>query len=249
MIPAEKILFWFENHLKNFEKEGKLAAALRMKEKHSRRVSGNCLLLADMMCWKSRGETRLAASAGLLHDIGRFPQYEKYHTFLDSASVDHGDLGAEIMTKSFDWRLIGEAERGPLLAAVRFHNKKDMPALHGETFRWAALARDADKIDIFRVVQEKLERGSIFDMPLELGQALGLSPDLLEEVELTGKGSYSKVRSFQDYRLIQLTWGCDINYPCAADILRRENIFQKICRDLAPYKIDPLIGRLTSAVC
>ena len=42
-------------------------------------------------------------TAGLLHDVGRFPQYSMYGTFFDSASVDHGCLGAEIITEKFDW--------------------------------------------------------------------------------------------------------------------------------------------------
>ena len=34
---------------------------------------------------------------GLLHDIARFEQYTKYKTFRDSISIDHGDLGVEIL--------------------------------------------------------------------------------------------------------------------------------------------------------
>lgn len=40
----------------------------------------------------------------------------------------------------------------------------------------------------------------------------------------------------------------DMNYFCAVDILRLENIFEKICRDLERYKIEALLNRLPSKI-
>lgn len=40
----------------------------------------------------------------------------------------------------------------------------------------------------------------------------------------------------------------DMNYFCAVDILRLENIFEKICRDLELYKIEALLNRLPSKI-
>ena len=37
------------------------------------------------------------AFAGLLHDIGRFEQVRRYGTFVDSVSVDHAALGADLL--------------------------------------------------------------------------------------------------------------------------------------------------------
>lgn len=45
-------------------------------------------------------EIDIATLIGLLHDIARFEQYTKYHTFKDAESIDHGDLGAEILKKT-----------------------------------------------------------------------------------------------------------------------------------------------------
>ena len=39
----------------------------------------------------------LAKLIGLLHDIARFEQYTRYQTFRDIESIDHGNLGAEIL--------------------------------------------------------------------------------------------------------------------------------------------------------
>ena len=99
-------------------------------------------------------------------------------------------------------------------------------------YRWCALARDADKIDVFRMVQSRIDNGTIYDMLPRHKRVTGLTPALVEEVRATGRGSYLNARSLQDYRLIQLTWGLDLNFPVSAVTLREEGIFDRIAEDL-----------------
>ena len=95
---------------------------------------------------------------GLLHDIGRFEQARRYGTFVDSQSVDHAELSADILFRDGlmerfpdeglpeDWRMIAET-------AIRLHNKLTLPeALNSRTRKFAEILRDADKTDIFRVI-------------------------------------------------------------------------------------------------
>ena len=106
---------------------------------------------------------------GLLHDIGRFEQLTQYGTFKDADSVDHAELGADMLfkdglIKSFpilsfsgshtsgkngsDWKRIAET-------AIRLHNKLSLPGgLDKETELYCKVLRDADKADIFRVLTE-----------------------------------------------------------------------------------------------
>jgi len=37
---------------------------------------------------------------GLLHDYGRFIQWKKYKTFTDIDSIDHADLGVNLLTSN-----------------------------------------------------------------------------------------------------------------------------------------------------
>jgi len=94
------------------------------------------------------------------------------------------------------------------------------------------------------MVQERIDNGTIFDMLPRHRPAKEISPALVEEISQTGKGSYSNARSLQDYRLIQLTWGCDLNFPASAAILREDGIFDRIAADLRPYGIDWLVDEL-----
>lgn len=113
---------------------------------------------------------------GLLHDIGRFEQVRQYGTFVDSHSVDHAQLGADLLfTEGFihrfpaqnlpaGWQRMAET-------AIRLHNQLKLPDdLDEPTRMYAQILRDADKIDIFRVVLE---------LPYE--QRIGKSKNLLSD--------------------------------------------------------------------
>ncbi len=103
-------------------------------------------------------DTDLAWLIGLMHDIGRFEQARRYGTFVDSLSVDHAELSADLLFAEGladrfpqdglpeDWRNIAET-------AVRQHNKlKPAETPDDRTRRFIDLIRDADKTDIFRVI-------------------------------------------------------------------------------------------------
>ena len=106
----------------------------------------------------SAEDVRCAWFYGLLHDIGRFEQVRRFGTFVDSQSVDHAELGADLLfneglisrfpTEGLpeDWRAMAEP-------VIRLHNKLRLPeALDERTRRFAEILRDADKTDIFRVI-------------------------------------------------------------------------------------------------
>ena len=249
VFSADSTKEWFKSFTDGYRVEGALHPMLELKLRHSRRVSAICSAIADSMGWNEYGDSWLALTAGLLHDVGRFPQYSMYGTFFDSASLDHGCLGAEIITEKFDWEGIPENFKDNIISAVRFHNKKTLPSdLKLGEYKWSCLVRDADKIDIYRMVQEQLDNGTIYEMLPRHRMSEGLSPELVEEIRKTGTGSYSNARSLLDYRLIQLTWGCDLNFPVSVVTLREEGIIERMCGDLRPCGIDDLIDSLVSRI-
>ena len=248
MLTTDKISQWFEEYTESFKKNGELEPMLRLKKKHSMRVAQISAAIAESMEWNESGDSLKAYAVGLLHDTGRFPQYRDYGTFLDSASIDHGDLSAEILEKYFPWEDESET-KFLVISAVKYHNKKDIPTnISLSAYKWAALIRDADKIDIFRMVQSRIDNGTIFDMLPRHRHVEGLSPALVEEIDKSGRGSYCNAKSLQDYRLIQLTWGCDLNFPVSAVTLKEEGIFERICSDLKIYNIDYLIEKLMKKI-
>lgn len=71
----------------------------------------------------SEEEVLCAYVTGLTHDYGRFAQFQKYKTYNDNVSVDHANLGAEILkTEILNYNLPKKWNE-IVIEAVRCHNK------------------------------------------------------------------------------------------------------------------------------
>lgn len=69
---------------------------IAIKYRHSLMVSDLCQDLAERLHLKE-ADVELAATIGLLHDIGRFEQARRYHTFEDRKSISHALLSCKIL--------------------------------------------------------------------------------------------------------------------------------------------------------
>ena len=100
---------------------------------------------------------RACLLAALYHDVARFEQYLRWHTFRDRESCDHGQWGVRILKR--EQRLEDEAPavRTLVLVAVGLHNRFALPpGLPEGMARICHAVRDADKLDILRVMDEHL---------------------------------------------------------------------------------------------
>ncbi len=123
---------------------------IELKMKHTFRVVNLCEEIARKK-GLTEEEIELAKLCGLLHDIARFEQYKRYQTFADSKSIDHGDLGVEILKENhfISKFSVDKAFEPLILKAVKYHNKYALPEDLTEQERlFCNLVRDADKIDI-----------------------------------------------------------------------------------------------------
>lgn len=71
----------------------------------------------------NKEDIELATLIGLLHDIARFEQYTKYKTFVDRKSIDHGNLGAEIIEKEIRKYIETNEYDEIIKKAIKHHNK------------------------------------------------------------------------------------------------------------------------------
>jgi hypothetical protein len=91
---------------------------------HSYEVARNCFSIASRR-GMNKEERNFCYLMGLFHDIGRFKQWELYHTYDDVKSVDHGELSCTILEnlecdKLFDLTF----DKSCLLKeSIRFHTK------------------------------------------------------------------------------------------------------------------------------
>lgn len=149
-----EILSVFQNYTKEYNEALK---DIDRKILHTFRVAKAAERIAEDLGMESV-DIDLAWFLGILHDTGRFEQEKRFGTFVDSISVDHAELGADILfidglIDRYPTGGLPEGWRGLSETAVRLHNKLDLPSdLDPRTRLFCQLIRDADKTDIFRVV-------------------------------------------------------------------------------------------------
>ena len=125
---------------------------IKLKIDHTYRVAE----IAERIAGSIGADRDVAWMLGMFHDIGRFEQYTVYGTFRDAKSVDHAEFGADILFEK-DERFKGIFEEWEKVAetAIRLHNKLELPDdLDDKTLVYCNIIRDADKVDIFRVITE-----------------------------------------------------------------------------------------------
>lgn len=126
----------FHDYVKQFDLKDKM---IMTKFHHTYRVMD----YANEIALSIHANPKVASICGLFHDIGRFEQWTKYHTFIDSISVNHGDLGTEIL-KNFSIE-----QKDLVIFTTKNHNKFQIEVNSNPEFiLYTNIVRDADKLDI-----------------------------------------------------------------------------------------------------
>lgn len=239
---VNRIKVFYDEYTRGFAADdGQLSLPLRIKVVHCAHVAADCEGIARELGW-NESEVAVAIILGYLHDIGRFSQYTQYKTFRDPDSVNHAQLGCEVLEKARVLDGFPPAERQVIHDGVFYHNRRELPpGLPGESLRFIQLVRDADKLDIFRVVHEAISQNHLQDYPeITLGLDLNgpVSPDLLEDVRSGKIGGYHKLKSLMDACLIQVSWVYDLNYLPSLARMKQRMILEKLGKLLPP---DPAV--------
>ena len=227
---------WMASHIKSFYSEDEeIQRMMLSKEKHTEEVREICRALARHL-HLSPTETAMAELMGLLHDTGRFRQFTVYRTFNDAVSVDHAALGLEIMEEAGILQPLSEDDRRLVSFAIQNHNKKEiMPTAHERQHFFARLLRDADKLDIYRVLEPLLAPSD----------GSGISPAFLEKFAMGKQVDYTMIRTFDDRKLVRLMWVYDINFSWTLQRVVERGYIDKIIRCLPTNEaVDAGVRRL-----
>lgn len=232
---AKDIEDWYHGYVARFKTGAALHPMHLVKHEHSLRVAGEAEGLARELGWPE-DDVRAARAMGLLHDIGRFSQFDRFGTLMDAKSVNHAVLGFEVLTQEGALSALGETDRRKILDGVRFHNAKSIPSdLAAESLCFLRLIRDADKLDIFLVLNDAIVTGKIREHPeLLLGGTLEgkANPRLVESVKHGHMASPVEIKCLTDLCLFQLGWVFDINFPETMRRIRERETLEKIIRHL-----------------
>ena len=211
---------WFDEYAGRFYgDDAYVNANLQLKQEHTQRTSREIVLLARELGLDD-DETRIAELIGLLHDIGRFPQFARYRTYSDPRSVNHCRLGVQVLRDEGVLDVLTSEGRRWVETAVGLHGRKSLPsALNGRALLFTRLIRDADKIDIFRIVVENYkqyrEDPEGFLLEVELPDVPEYSPEVLEAILNEELVDSAQLRTLNDAKLCQLGWIYDLNFTAS----------------------------------
>ena len=222
---------WFSG---DAEDDGPLSLKLEHTYKvraHAEELIGLEPSLAD------RDVARALRLAALFHDVARFEQYARYKTFSDELSRNHGIMGAQIIMRKGFLKKEPENIRRLVLAAVAMHNRLSLPERLPEKLRLVLEAlRDADKLDILRIIEGYLQSGArgndVVLMHLK-DEPHSYSPAVLAALEQGRVALYRDMQFYNDFRILLCTWFFDLHFPASLRIVEREGHLEWIIDGLS----------------
>lgn len=220
---------WFDSYCRSFRStDPEVQRNFDLKEEHTRKVCLDARLIAKGCSPRLR---MLAEAAALCHDLGRFPQFRDFRTFKDSDSLNHAHLSLQVLRQNALLAFLPEAEREIVETAVRLHNVFEIPAgLPPESLQLLKLLRDADKLDIWRVFIDYFHAPE-GERPSAAGLGFpdlpGCSPETLAAVARGEMVQLSSLRTLNDFKLLQLSWVYDINFPTTLRLIRQRSVLEQ----------------------
>jgi len=237
---CNEIRAWFFHYVENISHDsGILKPLIQLKLDHSLHVADDSREIAENLKWPL-SEIVIAETLGLLHDVGRFSQIVEFRTFSDPDSINHGERGYHIIRDLDVLSSLPAQEQLIFLDGIHYHNVREIPHhICKESLRYIKLLRDADKLDIFRVINDMLHNGTLEKHPeitLNIDLNGPVSPAALAQILNEQTVSYENIKSLADFGLTQLSWIYDINYYVTFQRIIDRSIIEKIIEFLPENK-------------
>jgi hypothetical protein len=228
----KNLKIWFSDYVERFYTDyPKHSCTIRIKEKHTERVCENIIMLGKDLGLVDQ-EMILAETMGLFHDIGRFKQYAIYGTFNDRVSENHARLGLREMATHNVLAVCTREEKRYITRAIACHNAASVPQNEDEkTLFYIRLLRDADKLDIWKVLTDYYkERDEQPNPVLEIGlpDNRECSPQILSAIRRGRLARIQDLRTLNDFKLLQISWVYDLNFVPSFRMVKACEYIEKI---------------------
>lgn len=213
---------------------------IKLKEEHTLCVAAETRRLCRAENIPGR-LVKLALYTALLHDLSRFSQFRASGSFNDAASFDHGDRSAELAAAD-GW--VSDLEHGAaeaVLTAVCWHNKPALPdGLSPDALMLARIVRDADKLDIFRVLLEHLDHPENSAVTFSLEPSAGITPRIARNIAAGRPVMHRDMRTAADFVAAKLLWPLDMNFGWTRGECLRRGCLDRLMEHLPP---EPMLLR------
>lgn len=224
MIDIEKAKEEFMNYAKQYDIN---SGRIKLKVKHILRVAQNCKFLAEELNLTDE-QIALAELIGLFHDIGRFEQVRLYDTFSDKdTGLDHAAYSVKVLYEDgLIKRFIQTDKYDDIIKkAVYNHNKlKIDDSVTGEALMFSKIIRDADKLDIYRVINED-EMKDIFWY--KEFKNIKMSEGLMDVFINDKVIKYKDIKNNADLIYVFYGYIYDFNYPNCFKIIKENRYLER----------------------
>ena len=223
MIDIDKAKEFYKKYISQYDQE---EPRIALKIAHIYRTAEEAKKIAENLKLNVE-DILLAELIGLLHDIGRFEQLKQYNTFIDGISVNHAEYGIKVLFEDNLIRNFIEDNKYDELIkiAILNHNKPHIENALDERERLhCKIIRDADKIDIYKVIlTDRLESS----YPLDRYPKEPMNLEVKEEYLKSRRVTYSNVKTCVDLLVAQIAYVFDINYLYSLKKIYNENYIEK----------------------
>jgi len=215
---------------------------LQLKKDHSIKVAALSRYIAEHLDM-NRNDCDLAEIIGLLHDVGRFSQFEKYESFDDLKTVDHAALSLDIINKEEFFKKFQEKDKEAIISAIGNHNKFSFIEKDERCMEFCKILRDADKLDIWEKCITYMKRDGSFSMPsicLNLHNKLILNDSVRKDIEMGKLVQKKDLKTVLDFKVFLLSMIYDINFKISFHYLNQKQLIKNIYETLP--KRDEIFG-------
>lgn len=227
MIDLEKAKIEFEKYVDHYDSNN---SNVRRKINHSYRVVKVAETIAKSLKL-SIEDIKLVKLIALLHDIGRFEQIKKYNTFSDKDSIDHANLGVEILFKDNLIRKFIEDNHYDdiIYKAIKNHNKYSIEeGLNEKELLHAKIIRDADKTDIYEIYIEDIENNENVIYDYDSISKETISNKVISYIEKSELVNINDKITNIDRYIAALAFVFDYNFAKGLEIVKEKQYIQKL---------------------
>jgi HD superfamily phosphohydrolase YqeK len=223
---------WFESYVSTFKYNNyDLQQNIDLKKEHTKRVCKEIINIGEQLSLNEK-ELELAGIIALLHDVGRFEQYARHKTFLDHKSENHAKLGLSILNHHGVLNSLDVNVRELIITSIRNHNLPSLPTDgSGLSMFYSKILRDADKLDIWKVVTDYYQRtnGKKNDvLTLDLPETPGFSEEIYQNIMNRSIVDIRHVKNLNDLKLLQTGWIFDINFAPTFNTIQDRQYLKKM---------------------
>lgn len=226
MIDIEKAKHEFDKYVANYNPDD---IQIALKIRHIHRVTDVAKKIAiDLKLGEE--DFKLAELIALLHDIGRFEQVKRYHTFADSKSINHGKFGVELLKSGLIRNFVETSKYDDIIYnAILNHNRDKIENnLDERTKLHCKIVRDADKIDIFNVlINDSIEAAYNGCTPKEMSESV-LTDKIYNQFVENKCIEYKDRKTNADIVVGHVSYVYDFNFNIGLKIIKEQNYIERL---------------------